>query len=351
MLQTLRQTVQIHKKDLPEDWDAYVQKFSHAAWYQQSGWKRVVEEVFGHESFYLALRRDGRLAGVLPLSLVRSPIFGRFLVSIPYGCFAGPLADDEDAVSALAASAEQIARETRVKYLEMRSIEPFSSGSTLKTKTFKQTFHLPLAASPETVWASFSQETRTKIRKALAAGCRISVGGREYLDDFYFVFCRRMRDLGSPVYAKKFFAKVLEIFSERALIVRIESAADDPVAAGIVIFDGRRAEIPWSAAVQEGFDAYAAYAMFWRGILESIRRGCALFDFGTSNEGSGTAEFKMRWGAEPVRLGWQYYMPDGASLPDLSPRNPKFSFLISVWKRMPLWLANRLGPELLRGIP
>lgn len=341
--------VVIHSEHLPAEWDAYLEKFPEATWYQGSRWKKLVEQVFGHHSCYLSLSRNGVIAGVLPLTLIRNPLFGAMLVSVPYGSYGGVCADDDDAVATLISEAKRLAHDQKTRYLEIRSLKPLPDEQ-FRTKTFKRTFPALLPENEKSLWDYLSTEMRTKIRKAEKNGCRGQIGGVELLEEFYFVFSRRMRDLGTPVYPRKFFAMLCSLYPEiiRFILIKKEGRV---IGAGMWVIDRKKAEVPWSASLTRHLKDLPNYLLFWTAMKESVRQGCLLFDFGTSAEGSGPAHFKEQWGAKEVLLHWQYYVLKGIELPDLSPHNPRFRFLIRLWQWLPLSIANRLGPLLSHGIP
>jgi FemAB-related protein (PEP-CTERM system-associated) len=342
-------SIAIHEHELPAEWDDYVRGHPQGTWYQQSRWKRLIEDTFGHRSFYLSAEREGKLLGVLPFSLVSSWTFGRILVSGAYGCYGGTCADDTPTARALLSRASSLAHDLRVDYLELRCIEPLDDPD-LKVKTFKQTFWLDLADDPEVMWSSFRSEIRNRTRKAAKAGCVAQVGGQEFLDEFYGVFCRRMRELGTPPYGRRLFENLVRIYGEDARIVTVHRAGK-PIGAGIMVFDGCGVEVPWISSLGSEFQAYPNNAMYQEAIRYAIGRGCKRFDFGTSNAGSGNAQFKQRWGARTVQLHWQYLLVKQRELPDLSPHNPKLSLAVRAWRRLPLWATKVVGPRIMRRIP
>lgn len=341
--------VQIHHGELPSDWDGFVATHPKGSWYHQSRWKNLIEESFGHKSYYLSARRNGKLVGVLPLSLVESILFGRFLVAPAYGRYGDICAEDSAVEEAILSRAKSLARQLNVHYLETRNVEPIDDDELL-VKTYKQTFWLELADNEETMWKTFRSEIRNRARKAEAAGCVTSVGGADRVDDFYYIFCRHMRELGTPVYGKELFDNLARIYGNDARIITTHIAGK-PVGAGIMIFYNDIVEVPWISSLESAFKAYPNNAMYMGAIRYAIQRKCKRFDFGTSNEGSGNAEFKLRWGARMIKLHWQYYLVKKKKLPDLSPHNESFSLAISAWQRLPLWVTTTLGPRIMRMIP
>jgi serine/alanine adding enzyme len=341
--------VQTHQGELPPDWDEFVANHPKGSWYHQRRWKQLIDTTFGHTSYYVSARTDGRLVGVLPLTLVKSALFGRFLIAPAYGRYGDICANDSAAESAILSHAKKLAKENGVDYLELRNVEALDDNA-LALKTFKQTFWLELADDEETMWKSFRSEIRNRARKSEAAGCVTTVGGAEHLDDFYSVFSRHMRELGTPVYGKDLFQNLMTIYGNdaRIIITRIDGK---PIGAGVMVFYKDSVEVPWISSLEGAFKAYPNNAMYMGAIRYAIQRKCKRFDFGTSNEGSGNALFKLRWGARMISLNWQYYLVKKKELPDLSPHSSKFSLAIRIWRRLPLRVTTLAGPRIMRMIP
>ena len=79
-------------------------------------------------------------------------------------------------------------------------------------------------------------------------------------------------------------------------------------------------------------------------------RGCTRFDFGRSKTGTGAAAFKKNWGFEPQWLEYEYHFRPGETMPDKNPLNPKYRLFIETWKKLPLPIANFIGPWIIRGL-
>jgi FemAB-related protein (PEP-CTERM system-associated) len=175
-------------------------------------------------------------------------------------------------------------------------------------------------------------------------------GGARLLPDFYTVFARNMRDLGTPVYSRRLFDEVLDAFPDRARlhVVRLRGQA---IAAGLSYQTGATLEMPWASSIRDYKDSCPNHLLYWSVIEAAVERGCELFDFGRSTPGEGTYKFKEQWGAEPLPLHWEYYLVHGSTLPNVSPANARFHLAIELWKRLPLALATRFGPRVVRGIP
>jgi len=329
-------------------WDEFVQAHQHASNYHQVGWKNVVEQSFGHQTRYLLAIDRGAVVGVLPLTIMKSLFFGRSVVSLPFLNYGGVLATNAEAEKALVTFACSIAKEERAKYLELRHFEPLGYG--LVPKRHKVTMILSLASEVEDQWKRFDAKVRNQIRKALKSGLQAECGGEELLDAFYSIFARNMRDLGTPVYGRIFFESILKNFPLNTKIFVINHCGR-PIAAGLAIVFKDTMEVPWAGSLTECRSLCPNMLLYWEAIQYGIEHGLEKFDFGRSTPEEGTYRFKAQWGARAYPLVWEYWTADGGSLPNISPKNPKFSLVINIWKRLPLAMANFLGPRIVRAIP
>jgi FemAB-related protein (PEP-CTERM system-associated) len=343
--QTELATVSVERA--PREWSEYVLCHADATGYHEWAWRDVFERAFGCPPIYFAARRGGRIVGVLPTVLLDSWLFGRALVSLPFLNYGGVLADDEGAARALLDAAIAEARKHRCRHVELRHFRQHFSE--LPCKRHKVTMKLRLSAAP-VLWDSLDRKVRNQVRKAQKSDLTYREGGAALLDAFYAVFARNMRDLGTPVYSSRFFAEVLAAFPERARI-HVVSHQGAPVAAGLTLETRGTVEIPWASSVRD-FNALCPNHLLYWSILEGASaRGCSTFDFGRSTPNEGTYKFKEQWGARPVPLCWEYGLLVGGDLPNSSPTNPKFRLAIAMWKKLPLNVANRVGPMIVRAIP
>jgi len=330
------------------EWDAFVHAHADATPYHLWRWRSVFEDVFGHRCEYLALRDDDRVVGVLPLVVLKSVLFGRFGVSLPFVNYGGVLATSPSAADALLAGASTLAVRHGLTHLELRHREPHYPQ--LRAKQHKVAMVLPLAASTEEMWAALDRKVRNQIRKAEKSGLTVETGGLELLADFYTVFARNMRDLGTPVYSRRFFLAVLSHFGEhsRVFVVRCDG---EPIGAAVSLTFRDVIEVPWASSLREHLALCPNNLLYWAVIQYAIGDRLRALDFGRSTPNEGTFHFKRQWGAGPAPLHWEYYLRSGTTLPDHSPKNPRFRGAIEVWKWLPVGVANRLGPSIVRGIP
>jgi FemAB-related protein (PEP-CTERM system-associated) len=329
-------------------WDRYVDRHPDASGYHLWDWRRVFAGVFGHETPYLAATRHDALVGVLPLVAFQSAIFGRFLVSLPFVNYGGVLADDQAIAVALVEHAGSLARRMRARHVELSHRERRFENLTPKQHKVAMVRALPPTA--DELWTTLDRKVRNQVRKAEKSGLTAVIGGAELLPEFYAVFARNMRDLGTPVYSPRLFATVCEVFPDRAatVVVRHEQR---PVAAAVTWRWRQRVEVPWASSLREFNSLAPNNQLYWTILQRAIAVGAAELDFGRSTPNEGTYHFKKQWGAEPSALYWEYDVVAGRGLPDQSPKNPKFGLAIKLWQRLPVPIANVLGPPIVRCIP
>ncbi|MEO1201370.1 MAG: FemAB family XrtA/PEP-CTERM system-associated protein [Pseudomonadota bacterium] len=327
-------------------WNAFVDAAPGASVYHRYEWRELLEQVFRHRCHYLVAEDShGRIVGVLPASEVSSRLFGRFIVSVPYFNYCGVLAETDGVRNGLIDAMSTVAREAGADYIELRH----RSGVDLElaARTDKVAMELPLPESSETLFAQFKPKLRAQIRRPSKAGARCLEGGAELLDDFYAVFSRNMRDLGTPVFPKRMFEKILELQprTARVFVVYLDG---EPAAAGLTIGYRGRVEIPVASSLRRFNPQAVNMLLYWTVLEAAIRDGYDVFDFGRSTVDSGPHRFKKQWGATPETLNWHYWLRDGDDLPQLNPSNPKFALATAVWRRLPVGLANLLGPRIVR---
>ncbi|GFO63703.1 FemAB family PEP-CTERM system-associated protein [Geomonas paludis] len=339
--------VEIYRGDGAE-WDRFVASRPGATSYHRYLWKDVVQESFGHAGYYLMARRGGEPVGVLPLIHMKSVLFGNFLVSVPFFNYGGVLAGDPAAVQPLLDEGVKVMARCGAAHLELRHRgEPLPG---LATRSHKVTMILDLAEDADSQWRGFTPKLRNQVRKAQKSGLHVVSGGCELLDGFYRVFCRNMRDLGTPVYGRRFFENVLRAPDAQARVVSV-LLGKEPVASGIMTRFRDTVEVPWASSVRDYRELCPNNLLYWEAIRLAIGEGAACFDFGRSTPGEGTYRFKKQWGARAVALHWQYLLAPGAHPPELNPANPKFRLAVEGWRRLPVALTRFLGPAIVRNIP
>jgi serine/alanine adding enzyme len=312
------------------------------------GWRGVMEEVMGHRCEYLVAREaDGAWAGVLPLVHMRSRLLGRYVISIPFVNDGGPLGSPR-ARAALAAAAVESARAAGARLLELRSRA--EAGPAVETCVRKVAVHLDLPPTVEALWAeTFRAKLRSQIRRPLREGLEARVGPDE-VEGFYGVFARNMRDLGTPVLPRALFHALLRAFGDDVVFATVRTPAGEAVAGGCALLWQGEMEISWASSLRAWNPVSPNMLLYARLMEEAVRRGVRVFSFGRCTPGSPTHRFKLQWGGRELPLPWGQWSPaPGASLPAAD--RPAFRAATALWRRLPLPIANRLGPALARRIP
>ena len=329
-------------------WDAYVAAHPQSSFYHVAGWRDVITRVFGRETYYVAaLGDDSQLHGVLPLVRLRSMLFGDFLVSMPYLNYGGLLTDNHAATELLVTFTRALSDKLGVRHVELRHTENLLD---LPARTDRICMQLDLPADQDTLWQQLGSKIRAQIKRPQREGAQAVTGGSELVDSFYPIFARKYRQLGVPVYPKRWFTAVLETFPDNASVTLV-TLAGEPVAASIVINYRDSAEVAWAASVREADRLGANMFLYWTMLENAVVHGKKFFDFGRTSEGSGTYRFKKQWGTRPVPLYWHYILGTATDMPRLSLDNPKYERAAAVWRRLPLWATNVIGPRLVRNLP
>ncbi|NKB37616.1 MAG: FemAB family PEP-CTERM system-associated protein [Gammaproteobacteria bacterium] len=332
-----------------ERWDNYISDESTASIYHLSGWRNLIQEQFGHQACYFyAESEDGVVEGVLPLIRLKSLLFGDYMVSVPYFNYGGVIARDKSVEDALIEHAYAIGNQLGVSHIEFRDTVHREQFSDLRTDKVAMVLELP--ELEEELWQALGSKRRAQIKRPLRENPEVHQGGLDLLDDFYRVFAINMRDLGTPVYSKKFFSAIIETFPShcRLIVIRLQGKA---VAAAFLIGYKDRLEIPWASTLRSVNSSSMNMLLYWEVIKYAIQSKFQCFDFGRSSVDSGTFRFKKQWGAVPQQLYWHYWLKEGEPMPQLSPSNPAFQLAIRCWQKLPLFVSTSLGPGIVKNLP
>jgi FemAB-related protein (PEP-CTERM system-associated) len=330
-------------------WEAFVARRGHRSPSHQPGWLDVFARGLRHVPYCVEAESGGETVGLLPLAYVKSILFGRFLVSLPYLNVGGVMADDRRTAAMLIDRAVELADALDVRYLELRHEEPIEHPALTRSLTSKVHMRLTLPRSADELWASFTPKVRNQIRKGRQQNFSIQFGGQELLDDFYAVFSRNMRDLGTPVFSRQLFAVVLARFPDSAELCVVRHQAT-PVAAAMLAHGRGMSEVPSASSLRSWNSTSANMLMYWHLLERAIQRSQTAFDFGRSTIGGNTQRFKKQWGALPEPAVWQYYVRKG-DVDDMRLESGKYARAVALWRRLPVWMTRRLGPMIVRGIP
>ena len=317
-------------------------------------WLHAVSTGLRHRPYLIAAKRQDSIVGLLPLCYVKSLLFGKFLVSLPYVNTGGPSAIRESTIDGkvrqlLIDKAVDLADQLDVRHLELRLEEEIDHPRLNEAIRTKVHMRMPLPDTPEELWTGFKAKVRNKVKKGERQGFTIEWGSEELVPDFHLVFSQTMRDLGTPVFGKALFQSIAETFQDSAefCIVRDEKR---PVAAAMLIHGEESTIVPSAASLHSMNSTNVNDWMYSHLLKRSVERGQRTFDFGRCTPDGNTFTFKKKWGAIPEPAVWQYYARKG-SVTDVRPEGGKYDKAVELWKKLPLPLTRLIGPFIVRGIP
>ena len=346
-------TIRIHdSRTIPARfpaWGEYIACSGRSIPSYDPAWLAVMEQGLGQTPYMLEAMRGGEVRGLLPLVHLKSLLFGRFLVSMPYLNYGGVTSEDDPTARLLIDRAIDLADRLDVSYLQLRGGEAIDHPRMTTNASIKVNVTRPLPTTAEALWSQLGTKVRNQVRKGEKAGTQIAWGGEELLPDFYEVFSRNMRDLGTPVYGRGLFRAVLHQFPTDAELC-VARLGGRPIAAGLLIHGRGSTEVPSASSLRETNSTCANMLMYWHFLVRAIERGQRTFDFGRCSPDSRTFKFKEQWGGHPGPAPWQFYLRTGddSGLRHDHPRNRR---AIEIWKRLPVALTRWIGPAIVRGIP
>ncbi|MEC3910791.1 FemAB family XrtA/PEP-CTERM system-associated protein [Sphingobium sp. CR2-8] len=330
--------------------DAFVAGHAQSTPFHRTAWLRAIAQATGHRAqLFAAVAPSGDIRGLLPLHHVKSRLFGQALVSAAFAVDGGILADDDRAVAPLAAAARGLSEEKGGVPLELRGGQA-PGGDWRRREGEHVGFVRPLAADDEAELLAVPRKHRAELRKALAnAALRVETGRSErLLRDHYRVYATSVHNLGTPVFPAKLFHCVLQQFGEDADLLVVRDG-DRAVSAVLSLYHHGRVMPYWGGGVADARRLRSNELMYYRLMGHARERGMTHFDFGRSKVGSGQAAWKKSFGFDPAPRVYHDWSQDGAGR-DVNPTSAKYQRRIDLWKRLPLPIANLIGPHIARGL-
>ncbi len=331
--------------------EAWLREQGAATPFHRPAWLNAVSQGTGNAAMALLAERRGSITGYLPLNAIHSPIFGRLLASSGFAVGGGLIADKSAHAGLLFAAAEELAGRLSAPAIELRGGElpQGRSGWTIRTESHCGFIAL-LAADDEAQLLSIPRKQRAEVRKGLEQDLAITVGtSAADRAGHYAVYAESVRNLGTPVFPRALFDAVLDRFGADADILTVWHGAK-PVASVLSLYHGGAVMPYWGGGVWQARRLRANDRMYFELMLHARRRGCSHFDFGRSKTGSGAFDFKRNWGFEPEPLSYAVWTASGQAPRDADPTSAKHALQIALWRKLPLAIANRLGPMIARGL-
>ena len=322
--------------------DAFVRASPGATPFHLTGWSRAVERGCGQRARYLvAERADGELIGVLPLSEIRSKLFGKALVSTGFGVDGGILGD---AIEPLASGAWDLARRLGCPGIELRG-GPVPIGWAVDDASYLG-FARDLAANDEAELLAIPRKQRAEVRRSLGFDLEVVTGSSAaMLAEHYRVYAESVRNLGTPVFPAALFRAVADLLDTDILTIRHQGRA---VASVFSLYDGDTVYPYWGGGTAAARALRANDRMYFALMAHARARGCTRFDFGRSKAGTGAAAFKKNWGFDPTPR--RYATRRDGPARAVNPLNPRYALMVRAWQKLPLPIATLAGPWISRGL-
>lgn len=337
--------VRLMRADDAARWDEFVLDCPEATFFHRAGWKTVLERAFGHKTWYLYAESEGRIEAVLPLAEVNSRLFGHSLVALPFCVYGGIAATSETARGALDSAAQSLAREHNVDYLEYRDATPLHPD--WPSKDLYVTFRKEMQPDAEQNMLAIPRKQRAMVRKGIKAGLESTVDPD--IHRFFTAYSRSVHRLGTPVFSKKYFRLLKETFDDDCELLTI--TRNGRVVSSVMSFYFRDAVLPYyGGGTDEAREVAGNDFMYWELMRRACEKGYRIFDFGRSKRGTGSFDFKKNWGFEPQPLAYSYQLHRAKTMPDHNPLNPKFRLFIKAWQKLPLPVANIVGPHIVKNL-
>jgi len=330
-------------------WEEFVARHDGTHFFHRLGWKKIIERSLGHKAFYRCAWRNGHLTGILPLIQVKSRLFGNALISTGFGTAGGIAAEDADSARALAEDASRLGRELEADFIELRQENSLDLGNEwIEKPSLYFGFRRELLPNSEDNLNAVPRKKRADLRKAIA-NPDLRAEASADIGDFFKIYGESLRNLGTPILPLRFYAAIAEEFG-RDVEISTVSGKQGPVAALMSFYFKDRVMPYYGGATPDARPLHAYDLMYWRLMERAPERGARLYDFGRSKRGTGSFDYKTYWGFAPEPLAYRYRLVKATALPAINPLNPKYRLQISAWRRLPLGVANTLGPFIARQI-
>ena len=330
-------------------WDAFVRACPQATFFHLSAWQEIVRTVFRHRTYFLFAERDGHIIAVLPLAEVKSRLFGHALTSLPfcvYGGIAAAADAGDEALALLEAEADSLARQLGVQHLEYRNLQ--SRHADWPRQALYVTFRKEILPELEANMLAIPRKQRAMVRKGIKNELVSHIDPN--VDRFFALYADNVLRHGTPALPKKFFQRLKETFGDDCEVLTVTDPAGRTLSS-VLSFYFRDEVLPYYAGDDlAARDLAANDFKYWELMRRACERGCKVFDYGRSKIGTGPYSFKKNWGFEPQALSYEYRLYKCDSIPQNNPMNPKYRAFIALWKRLPIGVANRLGPHIVRNL-
>ncbi len=337
--------ISVLSPDQFQAWDTFVLSCPEATFFHRAGWQVIIERAFGHKTWFLYVEKNGEIEGVLPLAEVNSLLFGHSLSALPFCVYGGIAAVSDDARAKLDQAAQLLASYLKVDYLEYRNLQPFHQD--WPTKDLYVTFRKTIDPDVEQNMLAIPRKQRAMVRKGIKHALQSEID--QHTERFFHAYSVSVHRLGTPVFSRKYFQLLKTVFTEDCELLVITK--DNHVVSAVMSFYFRDEVLPYyGGGTDSARDLAGNDFMYWELMRRACERGYRIFDFGRSKQGTGSYSFKKNWGFEPQPLFYEYQLHQTQAVPEHNPLNPKYQLFIKAWQKLPLALANLIGPHIVKNL-
>lgn len=327
-------------------WNSFVNSCAEATFFHRAEWQSIIRDVFRHPTYFLYAEADGNIVGVLPLAHIKSFLFGNSLIALPFAVYGGVAASSPEAAARLENEAQALARKLGVDHLEFRNTSPRHAD--WPSQDLYVTFRKEILPDVEANMLAIPRKQRAMVRKGIGNGLTSAIDPNA--DRFFKLFADNVHRHGTPALPKRYFDALLHTFGKDCEVLTVSSPDGRPLSS-VLSFYFRDEVLPYYAGDDEGARQFAANDFkYWELMRQSCERGLKVFDYGRSKKGTGPYAFKKNWGFEPQQLHYEYCLYKRDSIPQNNPSNGKFKLFIEAWRRLPIGVANSLGPLIVRNL-
>lgn len=291
-------------------WEQLRKRADGGTVFHHPAWLGLLQAQYGYKITAWCLEGEGaRLAGGLPVALVRSRLTGTRLVALPFSDATPPLTDRAGgaAVAGFGAAVARTRAECKLD-LEVHGEVDGAAGAHVVDAYVQH--RLALERDVEAVRARFSKsQVKRGIAKARREGVVIDRGvDADALRRFYRLHQRTRRHQGVPTQPKRFILGFVELFRAGLGFVLIARHDGCDIAAAVFLVAGGTLTYKYGASDRRHLGLRPNNLLF----MEAIEWGCAngvrVLDFGrTDLENEGLRAFKRAWGAEEAPLRHTYF--------------------------------------------
>lgn len=286
---------------------------------------------------YRYIEQEGEWLAILPMTRVTRPFAGNALISNPFAVSASMLcAEGVDQSSILELFTQQT---SGFDYIELRDVQ-MRLPETWQTHQHFVNFEKTLTDDHDENWLAIPNRQRAVIRKA--DKCDLTFEFHHDLERFLRVYAISLRNLGTPIYHRRFFEQLITRFESQLKIATVSKDGCDLTT--VLCFQFRDRLMPYYGGGIPDARYFHAYPwMYWQLMKYGVDHSMPTFDFGRSPTSSGPYAFKKNLGFKPRPLTYATLAINGVP-PDLTGQSSMAKHLIKIWQHLPVQVSRWVGP-------